>query len=110
VQVIKVVDIKGEDLPELFDEQAVTVKLPLVLGCLALPINAIASTCSNTFTISSTTCNLSTAPQTPQSIPSANDDISFNVSHNLKKNNISGEYIDLAQLLQNPSVNGDKHD
>jgi hypothetical protein len=27
----------------------------------------------------------------------------------LKKNNISGEYIDLAQLLQNPSVNGDKH-
>ena len=39
MQVIKVVDIKGEDLPELFDEQAVTVKLPLVLGCLALPIS-----------------------------------------------------------------------
>jgi hypothetical protein len=37
VQVIKgVVVIKGEDLPELFDEQAVTVKFPLVLGCLAL--------------------------------------------------------------------------
>jgi hypothetical protein len=47
--------------------------------------NAIASTGSNVFTISSTTCNLSTAPQTPQSIPSANDDISFNVSQNLKK-------------------------
>jgi hypothetical protein len=102
VQVIKGVDIiKGEDLPELFDEQAVTVKFPLVLGCLALQScsataaltaaaegfgtlgpqalvsgkknkpntmyqnhqnligNAIASTCSNTFTISSTTCNLS---------------------------------------------------
>ena len=29
--------IKGEDLPELFDEQAVTVKFPIVLGCLALP-------------------------------------------------------------------------
>jgi hypothetical protein len=38
----------------------------------------------------------------PQSIPSANDDISLNVSHNLKEKNISGEYIDLAQLLQNP--------
>ena len=37
MQVIKGVDIiKGEDLPELFDEQAVTVKFPLVLGCLAL--------------------------------------------------------------------------
>ena len=41
VQVIKgVYIIKGEDLPELFDEQAVTVKLPLVLGCLALPISS----------------------------------------------------------------------
>jgi hypothetical protein len=38
-----------------------------------------------------------------------NDDISLNVSQNLKEKIISGEYIDLAQLLQNPSVNGDKH-
>jgi hypothetical protein len=27
----------------------------------------------------------------------------------LKEKNISGEYIDLAQLLQNPSVNVDRH-
>jgi hypothetical protein len=27
----------------------------------------------------------------------------------LEENNISGEYIDLAQLLQNPSVNVDEH-
>jgi hypothetical protein len=35
--------------------------------------------------------------------------LSLNVSQNLKEKIISGEYIDLAQLLQNPSVNGDKH-
>ena len=41
MQVIKgVYIIKGEDLPELFDEQAVTVKLPLVLGRLTLPISS----------------------------------------------------------------------
>ena len=44
-----------------------------------------------------------------QSIPSANDDISLNVSQNLKEKIISGDYIDLAQLLQNPSVNVDRH-
>ena len=52
---------------------------------------------------------MSTALQMLQSIPSANDDISLNVSQNLKEKIISGDSIDLAQLLQNPSVNGDEH-